>query len=121
MGIWCRGDLAGRPTHTRGDRGIRKGQLQRGSLSTLRRIRRRFDAARTPFARLCETGVLPSEQEQALCQLQQSTNPRLLRRQIYAQIERLSHLPNATPGITEDVHDTLTFPLSFWKGGGSLK
>ena len=46
-----------------------KEQLQRVSLSTLRRIRRRFDAARTPFARLCETGVLPSEQEQALCQL----------------------------------------------------
>jgi len=85
------------------------------------RIRRRFDAARTPFARLCEAGVLPSEQEQALCQLQQSTNPRLLRRQIYAQIERLFHLPNAVPGITEDVHDTLPFPLSFWKGDGSLK
>ena len=34
------------------------------------------------------------------------------RRQIYAQIERLFHLPNAVPGITGDVHDTLTFPLS---------
>jgi len=44
--------------------------------------------------------------------LRQSTNPRLLRHQIYAQIERLFHLPNATPGITGDVHDTLTFPLS---------
>ena len=32
--------------------------------------------------------------------------------QIYAQIERLFHLPNAAPGITGDVHDTLTFPLS---------
>ena len=57
----------------------------------------------------------------ALCQLRQSTNLRLLRRQIYAQIDRLFHLPNAAPGITEDVHDTLTFPLSSWKGGGSLK
>ena len=45
-------------------------------------------------------------------QLRQSTNPRLLRRQIYAQIERLFNLPNAVPGITEDVHDTLPFPLS---------
>jgi len=78
-------------------------------------------AAHTPFARLCETDVLPSEQEQALCRLQQSTNPRLLRRQIYARIERLFHLPNAVPGITKDVHDTLPFPLPFWKGGDSLK
>ena len=77
------------------------------------------DVLRAIFEAHGELRLTPQVEEQG--QLRQSTNPRLLRRQIYAQIERLFHLPNAVPGITGDVHDTLTFPLSFWKGGGSLK
>lgn len=76
------------------------------------RIRRRFDDARPPFVRLCETGVLSQEQEAALRQMQRNTNPRRLREQIYAQIDTVFSLPGAVPGVTEDVHETLAFPLA---------
>jgi len=76
------------------------------------RLRRHFDAARTPFARLCETGILSQDQQERLCQLQQHTNPRQLRQQIYAQIALLFSLPAAGPGVTEDVHETLAFPIT---------
>lgn len=82
------------------------------------RIRRRFDAATTPFERLCATGGLPPKQQEMLRQLKQQTNPRQLRRQIYAQIERLFTLPGAVPGITEDIYATLTIEPTTEKGGG---
>lgn len=76
------------------------------------RIRRHFDPARTPFERLCATGVLSQEQEKPLRHLRWSTNPRQLRQQIYAQIDILFSLPGASAGVTEDVHETLAFPLA---------
>jgi len=47
------------------------------------RIKRRFDDARTPFDRLCTTGVLDEERRMALEALRRSTNPRKLRDDIY--------------------------------------
>ena len=68
------------------------------------RIRRRYDRARTPFERLCETGVLSDTERQELQALYDQTNPMQLREEIYALIDQLSALPNAVPGVTEDVY-----------------
>jgi len=46
------------------------------------RLRRTWDEARTPFERLCETGVLAPEVVERLQQLRRETNPRTLRRWI---------------------------------------
>ena len=79
---------------------IREGQSSR--------LKRRHDDARTPFDRLCDTNAIPSEQLERLRALRDKTNPRLLRRQIYRQIDNLFSLPGAVPGITEDVRRTLS-------------
>ena len=70
-----------------------------------RRVKRRYDQAKTPFDRLCETGVLSSEKE--LKELRLRTNPRQLRDEIYSLLNELFSLPNATPGQTENVFLTL--------------
>jgi hypothetical protein len=69
---------------------------------------RHFDAARTPFERLCAAGVLSPDTREKLTQMHLETNPRQLRQRIYAQIDRLFALPGARPGITEDIFETLT-------------
>ena len=79
---------------------IREGQSSR--------LKRRHDDARTPFDRLCDTNAIPSEQLERLRALRDKTNPRLLRRQIYRQIDNIFSLPGAVPGITEDVRRTLS-------------
>lgn len=71
------------------------------------RVKRRFDAARPPLDRLCETGVLPAHQKQELLALRERINPLQLREEIYQMVEELFSLPNATPGVTEDVYQTL--------------
>ena len=71
------------------------------------RIKRRYDQARTPFARLCATDAILPEHRELLETLQKQINPRQLRREIYALIDHLFSLPNATPGVTEDVRLTL--------------
>lgn len=77
------------------------------------RVQRRFDQARTPFERLCATGTLSSQTHNRLQSLRAQTNPRVLRREIYQRIHRLFDLPNATPGVSEDVYETLaTLQLS---------
>lgn len=77
------------------------------------RVQRRFDQARTPFERLCATGTLSSQTHNRLQSLRAQTNPRALRREIYQRIPRLFDLPNATPGFSEDVYETLaTLQLS---------
>lgn len=53
------------------------------------RLTRRWDAARTPLARLLASGVLSAERRGALEELHRSTNPRALRRAIYEQRDRL--------------------------------
>lgn len=71
------------------------------------RTRRRYDQARTPFERLCETGVLGSAEHQRLEKLHDQINPRQLRLQIYQWLDQLFALPGAKAGETEDIFDTL--------------
>ena len=75
------------------------------------RVQRRFDQARTPFERLCATSALSPETRTKLERLREQTNPRKLRKDIYQRIDQLLDLPNATPGVTEDVYETLAVPL----------
>jgi hypothetical protein len=75
------------------------------------RVQRRYDRPRTPFDRLCETDAISDQQREHLLALRQSINPRSLRQQIYALRDALFSLSNALPGVTEDVHQTLHYPL----------
>lgn len=81
-------------------------------------VRRRFDKPQTPFERLCATGVLPEERREELERLRQQTNPRRLRREIYELLDHLFSLPGATPGLTENVLETLTMSIPAQKGEG---
>jgi len=74
----------------------------------LARVKRRYDQARTPFDRLCETTAITQERREQLEALRDRTNPRQLRQEIYDQIEYIFSLPNAVPGQTENVYLTLT-------------
>jgi len=73
-----------------------------------RRIKRRYDEARTPFDRLCQTTAIPQERREQLEALRDGTNPRQLRQGIYDLIDYIFSLPNALPEQTENVHETLT-------------
>jgi hypothetical protein len=84
------------------------------------RVRRRHDQARTPFDRLCETDAILPEHREQLDALRDRTNPRRLRQEIYDDIERIFALPGAVPGITENVHLTLTKNLDPGKGVDDL-
>jgi len=53
------------------------------------RVRRRWDEAKTPFERLAATDALAVERRAELEGLRERTNPRLLRRALYAAIEDL--------------------------------
>jgi hypothetical protein len=75
------------------------------------RVQRRFDQPRTPFQRLCATEALPPHKCEELQQLQRQTNPRRLRAEIYELLDELFSLPNARPGVTENVLDTLAIPI----------
>jgi len=74
----------------------------------LARVKRRYDQARTPFDRLCETTAITQERREQLEALRDRTNPRQLRQEIYDQIEYTFSLPNAVPGQAENVYLTLT-------------
>jgi len=84
------------------------------------RITRRYDQAQTPFDRLCATNAIPDTKRQPLESLRNQTNPRQLRQEIYDLIDYLFTLPCATPGITEDIYQTLRMPSDLPKGGGAL-
>ena len=71
------------------------------------RIKRRFDISRPPLDRLCETCVLSEEKKQELLGLRENINPLQFREEIYQLLEELFSLPNAVPGVTEDVFQTL--------------
>src|SRR4030066_1451008 len=75
------------------------------------RIRRRFDQARSPLDRLCETDAISEQQKQQLRTLRDQTNPRQLRREIYQLLDQIFLLPGAVPGQTEDVYETLFAPV----------
>lgn len=83
-------------------------------------VKRRFDAARTPFERLCATQILTPEREQQLRTLRDQTNPRRLRQEIHSLRDRIFELPGAILGVSEHVFDTLTEPLSSQEGDSSL-
>ena len=53
------------------------------------RVKRRHDAARTPFDRLCQTNAILPEHQQQLERLRESTNPRRLHEEIYHAIEQI--------------------------------
>ncbi len=53
------------------------------------RVRRRWDTAQTPYERLVATAALPANQRGLLDTRYQTTNPRALRREIYAGIEAI--------------------------------
>jgi hypothetical protein len=72
------------------------------------RVKRRYDQARTPFDRLCETTAITQKRREQLEALRDRTNPRQLRQEIYDQIDYIFSLPNAVPGQTEDIYLTLT-------------
>jgi hypothetical protein len=61
------------------------------------RVRRRYDRAQTPYQRLCATGVLKPEAQDALDRLYHSLNPLQLRRQLDAALERLWALATPAP------------------------
>jgi hypothetical protein len=71
------------------------------------RIKRRFDQARTPFDRLCETEAISPEQKQELRTFRDQINPRQLRREIHQLLDQIFSLPGAVPGHTENVYETL--------------
>jgi hypothetical protein len=71
------------------------------------RIKRCYEDAKTPFDRLCETGILDPVGRRRLEQLRTNSNPRNLRSDIYRLIDRLHRLPGATEKRSEDVYETL--------------
>lgn len=81
------------------------------------RVHRRYGPPLTPSQRLCQTQALNDNERQRLTSLTERTNPRQLRREIYHLVDQLFSLPNAEEGVTENVHDTLHFPLESLKGG----
>lgn len=74
---------------------------------------RRFDQARTPFDRLCETGILDPDIQAYLTNLRQRTNPLQLREKIYDLIHILLNLPEADDNSIQNVHQT----IGLWKCG----
>jgi hypothetical protein len=63
---------------------------------TADRLRRKWDAAATPYQRLVATGVLDPDQRATLDARHAQTNPRQLRRMIYDDLARLWRSPNRT-------------------------
>ena len=82
------------------------------------RIKRRFDSARTPFDRLCETDAISEQQREQLRTLSDQVNPRQLRREIYQLLDQIFLLPGALPGETEDVYETLFTSTQSQEGEG---
>lgn len=81
------------------------------------RVKRRHDQATTPFDRLCRTDAILPEHRTQLDALRDAINPRRLREAIHDTIEYILKLPCATPGVSEDVHQTLA---DYCQGGDDL-
>ena len=89
------------------------------------RIRRKYSAARTPFARLCAAKepdgkfpLLADSKRQELEAMRRATNPRQLRRELHQLLHELWNLPLAAPGRSEDALSTLFAPTILQEGGG---
>jgi hypothetical protein len=74
------------------------------------RVKHRYEEARTPFERLCRTPAITPQHREQLEILRDQTNPRQLRREIYEWIDYLFSLPNAVPGVSQDVRLSLRAP-----------
>ena len=74
-------------------------------------LKRRFDAPKTPFERLCASQVLSPADQQALTDWRNQTNPRRLRLEIYALLDQLLRMPGAAPDEVEDVMLSLLTPV----------
>jgi hypothetical protein len=74
------------------------------------RVQRIHDQARTPFDRLCATGVLEPQVEAYLQALRAATNPRQLREDIYDRLDYIFNLPGAVARQSENVYMTLRDP-----------
>jgi hypothetical protein len=84
------------------------------------KVKRRFDTAQTPLERLCEVGGLSPDRQAELQTLRDTTNPRQLRRDIYALLDQLFALPCANPEQgTQNVYLTFFLPPDFMKGADS--
>jgi hypothetical protein len=73
------------------------------------KIRRRYDAARPPFDRVCATEAISHERRAQLTALRDQTNPRQLLATIRELLDQIFSLPNAVPGEAQDVYDTLEY------------
>jgi hypothetical protein len=73
------------------------------------KIKRRYDAARPPFDRVCATEAISHERRAQLTALRDQTNPRQLLATIRELIDQIFSLPNAVPGEVQDVYDTLEY------------
>jgi hypothetical protein len=71
------------------------------------RSKRVYDQAKTPFDRLCASGVLDATRKNLLYALRDNTNPCLVRRSIERLTSQLFNLRRAQEGVTEDVRQTL--------------
>jgi hypothetical protein len=83
------------------------------------RVKYRYDDARTPFDRLFDTDAITQQHREQLDTLRDQTNPRQLRQEIYDWIDYIFSLPNAVPGVTENVHLTLRAPYRLEIGNDS--
>lgn len=84
------------------------------------RVKRHYDQAQTPFDRLCATNAISNQDRYTLQALRGQTNPRQLRQEIYELLDHLFALPCATPGVTEDIYQTILLPLILPKGEDAL-
>jgi hypothetical protein len=73
------------------------------------KIKRRYDAARPPFDRVCATEAISHERRAQLTALRDQTNPRQLLATIRELLDQIFSLPNAVPGEAQDVYDTLEY------------
>jgi IS30 family transposase len=79
-------------------------------------IKRRFDKAKTPFDRLCQTNAISPQEQTRLTTLRDSINPRQLRREIYSLLDQLLTLPCAEAGSIQDVYQTMFEVPEYMKG-----
>jgi len=83
-------------------------------------LKRRYDVPQTPCDRLSATDAISDEDRDKLQSLRDQTNPRRLRQDIYQAIDDLFALPGATPGVTEDIYQTLSTLIPPQKGEDTL-
>ncbi len=71
-----------------------------------RTIRRRYDTPKPPLDRLSATAAITPERREQLERLRDGINPRRLRHEIYALIDRIMDMPCADAADTESINTT---------------